>query len=99
MDSAQTCEALDRLAEMVVLAESTDMPTLAEMHTGFEGIHEWAVGADEPMAAEAAKAADENGLGELRRLIHTLKGDAGLLGLEDVALGQAAVLGLAGWRP
>lgn len=59
MDSTQTCEALDRLAEMVVLADPADMPTLAEMHTGFGGIQEWAAGAGEPMAAEAAKAAGD----------------------------------------
>ena len=44
MDSTQTCEAVDRLAEMAVLAERADMPTLAEMHTRFGGIHEWAAG-------------------------------------------------------
>ncbi len=54
MSSKDIGAVLDRLAEILVLADPGDMPALAEMHTGFGELAEWASEEHHGQAAEAA---------------------------------------------
>ena len=55
MSAEDNAAKLERLAELLVMADSTDMPALAEVHGGFEDVGRWAT---EEGHAEVAEAAD-----------------------------------------
>lgn len=57
MDSGEIRDRLDKLAEILVLTDPTDMPALADMHTRFQEIGEWAAGGGFGRVVAGAKAA------------------------------------------
>ena len=57
MSAEDNAAKLERLAELLVMADSTDMPALAEVHGGFEDVVRWAT---EEGHAEVAEAIGES---------------------------------------
>jgi two-component system, chemotaxis family, sensor kinase CheA len=57
MDTAEIQARVERLAEELVLADTTDLPALAEVHSGLQQTGTWAAGNQLDEAARAAEAA------------------------------------------
>lgn len=57
MDIEGIRSKIEQLAEQLVLADVTDLPALAEVHTGLSTLGEWACGQGHPDLSAAAQAA------------------------------------------
>ena len=50
-------QSIEKLSEILVLAEPTDLRSIADLHTGFEDIRRWAADTSTPVLVSAADAA------------------------------------------
>jgi len=57
MSTSDVTALVEQLSESAVLADPTDLPLLADMHTGFESLAAWAAEAGRPRGEACARAA------------------------------------------